>query len=224
MKKGCLYFVGGILILGLTLKLLAVTAPILVILSGVGVWMYSIRNPNTKMRNLSLITLICSIIVSILFTPLLFKESREENNINSSITSTSTLVSTTSESQIESSTEPTKESDTATNTGESADGNKTETTEPVIQETSESVEPITQETSEPAEYAVQERVASAEVNQTETTEPVTQDRIVYVASNGTSDVYWYNMSNMPKNTNLNNVIQMTEQEAINSGKRHAIKE
>lgn len=118
MKKGCLYFVGGVLILGLTLKLLAVTAPILVILSGVGVWLYTSRNPNLTMRNISLITLICSLVVSILFTPLLFKETRKESNITSSTTSNSTLVSTTSESKIESSIEKTKESDATKNTVE----------------------------------------------------------------------------------------------------------
>lgn len=224
MKKGCLYFVGGVLILGLTLKLLAVTAPILVILSGVGVWLYTSRNPNPTMRNISLITLICSLVVSILFTPLLFKETRKESNITSSTTSNSTLVSTTSESKIESSIEKTKESDATKNTVESVDDNKTEkseTAEPAVTETSESTEPVEQETSEPV---VQERVESTEVNQAETTEPNTQDRIVYVASNGTSGVYWYDISNMPNNTNLNNVVRMTEQEAIDLGKRHTIKE
>lgn len=227
MKKGCLFFVVGLLILGLTLKLLAVMAPILVILSGVGVWMYSSKSPNPKMRNISFITLIGSIIVSILFTPLLFKDSREENNINSSTTSTSTIVSTTSESKRESSTDSTKDSDATTNTVESVADNRTENSEPdkpVVPETSESTEPVEQETSEPTEPVVQESVESAEIHQPETTEPVTQDRIVYVARNGEADVYWYDMNNMPKQTNFNNVVQMTEQEAINLQKRHTTKE
>ncbi|HFI2692591.1 TPA: DNA/RNA non-specific endonuclease [Streptococcus suis] len=384
MKKGCLYFVGGIFVLGIVLMLLAVIAPVLVILSGIGVWLYSSRSPNPKMRNLSLITLLCSIIVSILLTPSLFKKnSSEENKANSSTTSISTLVSTTSESNIMSSTEPTKDSTiqyaltvndldslnratgatiilqaqhkptenrkdkitvdpvgwhnyefyfedgskkawlmnrghlisyqfsglndeirnlvpmtTWLNSG-NYDGTNADNTDSMFyyeqklnnwleqhptswlfyrvtpiysgqeliprQIKIEYAEMIDEEEYQPIDIGgkatltnsgisevilnnhspnatvdyltgtaintvesaeVQQRAAAAaaQVNQAETAEPVVQDRIVYVARNGTAEVYWYDINNMPKKTNFNNVVQMTEQEAINLGKRHTTKE
>lgn len=51
-----------------------------------------------------------------------------------------------------------------------------------------------------------------------------QDPTVYVARDGTADVYWYSMGNMPGNTNRSRVVQMKESEAIAAGKRHTMKE
>ncbi|MCY7021829.1 hypothetical protein [Streptococcus sanguinis] len=51
-----------------------------------------------------------------------------------------------------------------------------------------------------------------------------QTRTVYVARNGTADVYWYSMENMPSNTRFDKVVSMTEADAIASGKRHTSKE
>ena len=51
-----------------------------------------------------------------------------------------------------------------------------------------------------------------------------QTRTVYVARNGTADVYWYSMENMPSNTRFDRVVSMTEADAIASGKRHTSKE
>jgi len=51
-----------------------------------------------------------------------------------------------------------------------------------------------------------------------------QTRTVYVARNGTADVYWYSMENMPSNTRFDRVVSMTEADAIVSGKRHTSKE
>ncbi|WP_060976203.1 hypothetical protein [Streptococcus sp. CCH8-C6] len=51
-----------------------------------------------------------------------------------------------------------------------------------------------------------------------------QTRTVYVARNGTADVYWYSMENMPSNTRFDKVVPMTEADAIASGKRHTSKE
>lgn len=47
------------------------------------------------------------------------------------------------------------------------------------------------------------------------------DRVVYVANNGNSDAYWVNKSNMPANTNLDTVREMSEKEAIKLGKHQA---
>ena len=48
--------------------------------------------------------------------------------------------------------------------------------------------------------------------------------VVYVARNGNADVYWYSKDNMPRNTNFANVIEMSEEQALNLGKRHTSKE
>lgn len=59
----------------------------------------------------------------------------------------------------------------------------------------------------------------------ETTAPATAEgRTVYIARQGKADVYWYDSGNMPANTNWDNVITMSEQEALNLGKRHTSKE
>lgn len=50
------------------------------------------------------------------------------------------------------------------------------------------------------------------------------DGLVFVASGGNSDVYWYRLENMPSNTNLRNVVKMSEQTAISQGKHHSEKE
>lgn len=47
------------------------------------------------------------------------------------------------------------------------------------------------------------------------------DRVVYVANNGNSDAYWVNKSNMPANTNLDTVREISEKEAIKLGKHQA---
>lgn len=52
----------------------------------------------------------------------------------------------------------------------------------------------------------------------------TEDRTVYVASHGNSKAYWYSISNMPSSTKIENVVTMTETEALNSGKHHSMKE
>lgn len=59
----------------------------------------------------------------------------------------------------------------------------------------------------------------------ETSQPATQlATVVYIARNGSADVYWYSKENMPSNTNLSKVIKMSEEEALSLGKRHTTKE
>ena len=59
---------------------------------------------------------------------------------------------------------------------------------------------------------------------TEATVNQEEQRTVYVAKKGKSDVYWYNKANMPHNTNWGNVVEMTEAQAKRLGKRHSSKE
>ena len=59
-------------------------------------------------------------------------------------------------------------------------------------------------------------------------EPVAPTRqlapVVYVARNGSADVYWYSLDSMPRNTNFSKVVQMSEEQALSLGKRHTSKE
>ncbi|WP_373750349.1 DNA/RNA non-specific endonuclease [Weissella soli] len=50
------------------------------------------------------------------------------------------------------------------------------------------------------------------------------NQIVYVASNGTSKVYWFNKTHMSSRTNKSRVKNMTLQNALNAGKRLSITE
>ncbi|WP_455647481.1 hypothetical protein [Leuconostoc sp.] len=49
-------------------------------------------------------------------------------------------------------------------------------------------------------------------------------RTVFVTGGGKSNVYWYSTSSMPARTNKNNIIPMTEAEALAQGKRHSMTE
>lgn len=60
-------------------------------------------------------------------------------------------------------------------------------------------------------------------DQTPAQKPGDSDRVVYVANNGNANAYWVNKSNMPANTNLDTVREMSEKEAIKLGKHQADK-
>lgn len=71
------------------------------------------------------------------------------------------------------------------------------------------------------EQQEQEQQAQQEAEQQEA---IQDDRIVYVTGGGKSDVYWYGTNDMPWNTNKDNIVTMTESEAIAAGKRHSLTE
>lgn len=50
------------------------------------------------------------------------------------------------------------------------------------------------------------------------------NRTVYVTGGGKSDVYWYGTGSMPPQTNMNNIVTMTESQAQAQGKRHSLRE
>ena len=58
-------------------------------------------------------------------------------------------------------------------------------------------------------------------DQTPAQKPGDSDRVVYVANNGNANAYWVNKSNMPANTDLDTVREMSEKEAIKLGKHQA---
>ncbi|BAN93674.1 sdaD2 gene product [Streptococcus dysgalactiae subsp. equisimilis 167] len=55
-------------------------------------------------------------------------------------------------------------------------------------------------------------------------ENISLQKTVYVASSGLSNVYWYSKENMPKNVNLDKVVEMSEQTALARGKHHSVQE
>ena len=74
-----------------------------------------------------------------------------------------------------------------------------------------------------AKKKVETTVAQTEVVK-ETTTVQKEEKIVYVAKKGKSNVYWYHKGNMPPNTNWDNVVEMTEAQAKSQGKRHSSRE
>ena len=72
--------------------------------------------------------------------------------------------------------------------------------------------------------ASQAAAEQAQAEQVQAQQTQAEQRTVYVARQGTADVYWYNKSSMPANTNFGNVVQMTEADATSQGKRHTSKE
>ncbi|OFI50314.1 hypothetical protein BG261_00045 [Floricoccus tropicus] len=49
-------------------------------------------------------------------------------------------------------------------------------------------------------------------------------KTVYIARKGDSKVYWYDKNKMPSSTNFDNVVSMTEDEALSIGKKHSPEE
>lgn len=66
--------------------------------------------------------------------------------------------------------------------------------------------------------------SSSQEAQTPTSPVGNPNRIVYVASQGNSDAYWFAKEKMPSTTKLENVVEMTESEAISRGKHHSMTE
>ena len=71
----------------------------------------------------------------------------------------------------------------------------------------------------------QPAVPAQPVQPVEPAEPTPQlAPVVYVARNGSAEVYWYSLDSMPRNTNFSKVVQMSEEQALSLGKRHTSKE
>jgi DNA-entry nuclease len=66
--------------------------------------------------------------------------------------------------------------------------------------------------------------ASSATSVSATIAETNQSRTVYVAGHGTSKVFWYSRENMPASTIQANVVEMTEEQAIQAGKRHSLNE
>ncbi|WP_424555764.1 DNA/RNA non-specific endonuclease [Streptococcus agalactiae] len=68
-----------------------------------------------------------------------------------------------------------------------------------------------------------EENANTNTSESDTNNVAPKNRIVYVANKGRSNTYWYSLENI-KNANTANIVQMTEQEALNQHKHHSTTE
>lgn len=68
-----------------------------------------------------------------------------------------------------------------------------------------------------------EENANTNTSESDTNNVAPKNRIVYVANKGRSNTYWYSLENI-KNANTANIVQMTEQEALNQHKYHSTTE
>ena len=76
-----------------------------------------------------------------------------------------------------------------------------------------------------APQSSQPAVPAQPVQPVEPSQPTRQlAPVVYVARNGSAEVYWYSLDSMPRNTNFSKVVQMSEEQALSLGKRHTSKE
>jgi DNA-entry nuclease len=70
--------------------------------------------------------------------------------------------------------------------------------------------------------SVQAQTPESSVALVQTTAANTEStRTVYVTGGGKSSAYWYSKEAMPKSTNMNNIVEMTEKDAIAQGKHHS---
>ncbi|MGV3082680.1 DNA/RNA non-specific endonuclease, partial [Streptococcus dysgalactiae] len=80
---------------------------------------------------------------------------------------------------------------------------------------------LTEDTKEPTTDEESTDQVSPDAATEDTATDVDSQRIVYVASNGSSPVYWYHKENLPAGVNLDRLVEMTEQDALSRGKKHS---
>ncbi len=86
----------------------------------------------------------------------------------------------------------------------------------------------TKPTAQTPSASAEEWVSNRNTQPVQPVEPAEPTRqlapVVYVARNGSAEVYWYSLDSMPRNTNFSKVVQMSEEQALSLGKRHTSKE
>ncbi|EFY02227.1 DNA/RNA non-specific endonuclease [Streptococcus dysgalactiae subsp. dysgalactiae] len=80
---------------------------------------------------------------------------------------------------------------------------------------------LTEDTKEPNTDEEGTDQISPDAATKDTTTDLDNQRIVYVASNGSSPVYWYHKENLPAGVNLDRLVEMTEQDALSRDKKHS---
>lgn len=224
----------GLVLLGIILLIALPT--LYLVLSGVGIWYFVKKSPDIRKRNLMIGLFIVSFVAVALQTPTVTKKiSSSQSETKQTATSTTSTASTTDTS---SSIEEAKRIEEEKKAKEKAAKELQEKGETLVKQLEESQdasqvksakETVNQIENNDKKTELLDRIGAVEssISQKEEekriaceaeTKAQQQDRIVYVANNGKSKVYWYSKNRMPSKTNKANVVEMTEADAIAAGK------
>ena len=234
----------GLVLLGIILLIAFPT--LYLVLSGVGIWYFVKKAPDIRKRNLMIGLFVVSLVIASLQTPTVTKKiSSSQSETKQTAASTAKADSTTDAS---SSTEEAKRVEEEKKAKEKAEEERIakEKAAMELQEKGETLVKKLEESQDASQVkSVKETVNQIENNDKKTelldrigavessisqkeeekriareaeTKAQQQDRIVYVANNGKSKVYWYSKNRMPSKTNKANVVEMTEADAIAAGK------
>jgi len=240
----------GLVLLGIILLIALPT--LYLVLSVVGIWYFVKKVPDIRKRNLMIGLFVVSFVVVSLQTPTVTKKiSSSQSETKQTATSTAKVESTTDAS---SSTEEAKRVEEEKKAKEKAEEERIakekaanelqEKGETLVKQLEESQDASQAKSAKETVNQIENNDKKAEllgridaveslISQKEEekrivheadTKAQQQDRIVYVANHGNAKVYWYSKDRMSSKTNIANVVEMTEADAIAAGKRLSKKE
>ena len=240
----------GLVLLGIILLIALPT--LYLVLSGVGIWYFVKKAPDIRKRNLMIGLFIVSFVAVALQTPTVTKKTLSaQSETKQTVTSTSSTASTTDTSssieeakRIEDEKKAKEKAEEERIAKEKAANELQEKGEALVKQLEESQdanqvksakETVNQIENNDKKAELIDRIGAVElsISQKEEEKKIAreaeikaqqQDRIVYVAKNGQAKVYWYNKDRMPSNTIKDNVVEMTEADAIAAGKTPSKKE
>lgn len=233
----------GLVLLGIILLIALPT--LYLVLSGIGIWYFVKKAPDIRKRNLMIGLFIVSLVAVSLQTPKVTKKiSSSQSETKQTTTSTTSAASTTDASSSIEEAKRVEEEKKAKEKEEERIAKEKAVKE--LQEKGETLVKQLEENQDASQVkSAKETVNQIENNDKKTellgrigaveslisqkeeekraareaeTKAQQQDRIVYVANNGKSKVYWYSKDRMPSKTNKANVVEMTEADAIAAGK------
>ena len=235
----------GLVFLGIILLIALPT--LYLVLSGFGIWYFVKKAPDIRKRNLMIGLFVVSIAVVSLQTPTVTKKiSSSQSETKKTAASTAKADSTTDTSssieeakRIEEEKKAKEKAEEERIAKEKAAKELQEKGETLVKQLEKSQdasqvksakETVNQIENNDKKTELLDRIGAVEslISQKEEekriareaeTKAQQQDRIVYVANHGKSEVYWYSKDRMPPKTNKANVVEMTEADAIASGKR-----
>ena len=234
----------GLVLLGIILLIALPT--LYLVLSGIGIWYFVKKAPDIRKRNLMIGLFVVSLVIASLQTPTVTKKiSSSQSETKQTAASTAKADSTTDASssieeakQIEEEKKAKEKAEEERIAKEKAAKELQEKGETLVKQLEESQdasqvksakETVNQIENNDKKTELLDRIGAVEssISQKEEekriareaeTKAQQQDRIVYVANNGKSKVYWYSKNRMPSKTNKANVVEMTEADAIAAGK------
>ena len=240
----------GLILLGIILLIALPT--LYLVLSGIGIWYFVKKAPDIRKRNLMIGLFIVSLVIASLQTPTVTKKiSSSQSETKQTVESTAKADSITDASssieeakRIEEEKKAKEKAEEERVAKEKAAKELQEKGETLVKQLEESQdasqvksakETVNQIENNDKKTELLDRIGAVEslISQKEEekriareaeTKAQQQDRIVYVANNGKSKVYWYSKDRMPSKTIKSNVVEMTEADAIAAGKTLSQKE